>query len=148
MIAPARRRSFFHCGALVPCLEFCCSQVLAWQRGGGGTGGRQSSGQALPPQFIVQCLLLLHAAARCPSYKGSATSLSLHSGARAQIDGLKRLTAEVAPALAAFWTPARLHAFVVAAAERLLPLTDKELQEWCEGGNRAPHFWGAGACAV
>lgn len=107
----------------MPCLEFCCGQVLGWQRGGGG-------GQALPPQFVMQCLLLLHAAARCPSYKGSATSLSLQSGARSQIDGLKRLAGEVQPALAAFWAPPRLQAFVVAAAERLLPLTDKELQEW------------------
>ena len=118
-------RSFFHCGILVPCLEFCCSQVLGWPGGsnGGGSG-------AAPQQFVVQSLLLIYGVQKCSSYKGSASSLSLHSGARSQIEQLKSLAAEVAPALSAFWSPARLQAFVVATVEHLLPLTDKELQEW------------------
>ncbi len=123
---PRSRRSFFHCGILVPCLEFCCSQVLGWG-GGNGNGG---SGGAAPQQFVVQSLLLIYGVQKCSSYKGSASSLSLHSGARSQIEQLKSLAAEVAPALSAFWSPARLQAFVVAAVEHLLPLTDKELQEW------------------
>jgi hypothetical protein len=112
---------------LVPCLEFCGSQVLDWQPGGGG--GSAAGGQA-PQQFVVQSLLFIHGVVRCPSYRGAASSLSLHSGARTQIEQLKGLAAEVQPALAAFWSAPRLQAFVLAAVERLLPLTDKELEEW------------------
>lgn len=122
------RRSFFHCGILVPCLEFCCAQVLAWQRP--GSGAAPAAAAPLPPQFVVQCLLLIHGVQRCGSYKGSASSLSLHSGARSQLEQLKGLAAEVQPALGVFWSAARLQAFVAATVERLLPLTDKELQEW------------------
>ena len=119
-------RSFFHCGILVPCLEFCCGQVLSWPGGSASGGG----GGAAPQQFVVQSLLLMHGVQKCSSYKGSASSLSLHSGARSQIEQLKSLAGEVAPALAAFWSQPRLQAFVVAVVERLLPLSDKELEEW------------------
>ena len=111
----------------MPCLEFCCSQVLAWQPGG-GTGS--AAGSQAPLQFVVQSLLFIHGVVRCGSYRGAAASLSLHSGARTQIEQLKGLAAEVQPALAAFWSGARLQAFVVAVVEHLLPLTDKELEEW------------------
>lgn len=120
------RRSFFHCGALIPCLEFCCGQVLEWHSGAGSGGG----GVAVPPQFVMQSLMIIHGVERCPSYRGSASSLSLSSGARSQMEQLKGLAGEVAPALAAFWSAPRLQAFTVAVVERLLPLTDKELEEW------------------
>ena len=77
---------------LVPCLEFCGSQVLDWQPGGGL--GSAAGGQA-PQQFVVQSLLFIHGVVRCPSYRGAASSLSLHSGARTQIEQLKGLAAEV-----------------------------------------------------
>lgn len=116
---------------LAPCLDFCCGQVLAWQAPG-GAGGGASTGDAVPPppQFAVQALLLIHAVCRCPSYKGAASSLSLHGGARSQIEQLKGLAAEVQPALAAFWSAPRLQAFVVAVVQRLLPLSERELEEW------------------
>lgn len=103
-------------------MEFCCAQVLEYR----GGGGRPSA----PQQFLVQSLLLLHGVQRSASYRGAASSLSLASGARSQLGQLKALAGEVAPALAAFWSEARLRAFVAAVVERLLPLTDKELEEW------------------
>ena len=113
-------RSFFHCGILLPCLEWCCGQVLAWQPGAA----------RLPQQLIMQSLLLMHGVQRCGSYRGSASSLSLHSGARSQVEQLKRLAAEAQPALRSFWGEPRLRALVAALVQRLLPLTDKELEEW------------------
>lgn len=110
----------------MPCLEFCCDQVLQWRRSGGGGGPAVPA----PPEFVVQSLLFLHGVQKCASYRGSAASLSLSSGARSQIEQLKGLAAEVAPTLAGFWSGPRLQAFVVAVVERLLPLTDKELEEW------------------
>jgi hypothetical protein len=121
------RRSFFHCGILAPCLDFCCGQVLSWQAGAARSGG---GGGGPPQQFVVQSLLFVHGVQKCSSYRGSASSLSLHGGARSQLEQLKGLAAEVAPALAAFWSEARLQAFAAALVERLLPLTDKELEEW------------------
>ena len=119
------RRSFFHCGLLVPCLEFCGSQVLAWRpEAGRGPGG------AAAQHLVVQCLLFTHGVQRCASYRGSAASLSLQHGARMQLEQLKGLAGEVSPALAAFWTPVALRAWVVAAVEHLLPLIDRELEEW------------------
>ena len=113
-------RSFLHCGALVPCLEFCCAQLL---------GGDLRSSQ--PRQlFAAQCLLFVHQVQRSPSYRGSAQALSLSSGARQQLDTLKALAGEARPALDAFWGGGRLQAVVTALIQRLFPLTDKELDEW------------------
>lgn len=100
--------------------------MLKWRGNGGGGNG----GVAAPPQFVMQSLLFIYGVQKCASYRGSASSLSLSSGARSQIEQLKGLANEVAPALAAFWSAQRLQAFTVAVVERLLPLTDKELEEW------------------
>ncbi|KAL4857594.1 Importin-11 [Chlorella vulgaris] len=126
-IQDAHPWSFFHCGILAPCLDFCCGQVLSWQAGAARNGG---GGGGPTQQFVVQSLLFVHGVQKCSSYRGSASSLSLHGGARSQLEQLKGLAAEVAPALAAFWSEARLQAFAAALVERLLPLTDKELEEW------------------
>ena len=75
---------------LVPCLEFCCRQVLEWRGGGGGGGAAQQ-------QFVVQCLLFIHGVQKCASYRGSASSLSLQSGARTQIEQLKVGVASLRP---------------------------------------------------
>lgn len=46
---PLLRRSFYHCGALLPCLEFCHGQIV-------GSSGR--GGSSIAEQFSIQVGLL------------------------------------------------------------------------------------------
>jgi hypothetical protein len=106
---------------------------MSWPAEAARSTGGGGAGTPLPQQFVVQALLFVHGAQECGSYKGSASSLSLAGGARTQLDQLKHMAAEVAPVLGSLWSAERLRAFTVALVERLLPLTDKELEEWWVG---------------
>jgi hypothetical protein len=79
-------------------------------------------------------LLFLHTVIRCPSYRGSATALSIAPGkGRENAAKLKELADAAAPTLQAFWAQAG-QPLVDLIITRLFPLTDKEMQTWEESG--------------
>lgn len=128
--------------ALASLLEFACQFVMSTS---GADRRSTRNGTAVPyPLFLTQsnkvimeqlqcqCLLLLAAVVRCPSYKGSQASLSIVAGrAREQTNKLKELSSQAMPALKDFWSQ-KHHDLVSTLILQYFPLTDKELSFWEE----------------
>lgn len=126
--------SVFQSDALIPALEFCCSELL--QQGDSSNNNSTSktspsSSSLISEDHTREALMFIITTLNSKAYKGSSVALALGAAARSQLDTLKLAALQVKPLLEQFWSANNNR-------ERLcytlimghLPLKKSELEDW------------------
>jgi hypothetical protein len=126
--------SVFQSGALIPALEFCCSELLQLDTSNnnndtGSTTGKTSS--LISEDHTKEALMFIITTLNSKAYKGSSVALALGAAARTQLDTLKLAASQVKPLLEQFWSANNnRERLCYTLIMQYLPLKRSELEDW------------------
>jgi len=125
--------SVFQSGALIPALEFCCSEILQQDNNNNGTGSSagKTSSSLISEDHTKEALMFIITTLNSKSYKGSSVTLALGSAARTQLDTLKSAASQVKPLLEQFLSANNnRERLCYTLVMHYLPLKKSELEDW------------------